>query len=291
MNQKDDLIIGAFAGYDWNQVKYWANSIKLSGFTGHKAVIVMDSDQETVKKLSDEGFMTIVLGELDQSTGRYTAPKTNLAPHVERFFHIWNCLESLEQKPRYVITTDVRDVVFQKNPSEYLDFTLLNPEGFGYEFVAGSESMRYEDEEWGRQNFMQCFGPLFYEKFKNKTIYNVGTFAGTYQMVKEMCLNIFIMSLNKQIPIVDQAVFNFLLYQKVWAQNTLFTTGMDPWCCQAGTVIDPSKIEKHRPKLLDKMPKWNKKTEQIVTHHGDTYIMFHQYDRTPYKEIIEKKYG
>lgn len=291
MNQKDDLIIGAFAGYDWNQVRYWANSIKLSGFKGHKAVIVMDADQATVKKISDEGFTTVVLGELDQSTGRYTAQKTNLAPHVERFFHIWNFLDSLEEKPRNVVVTDVRDVVFQKNPSDYMDVSLLNDNGFGFEFIAGSESMRYQDEEWGRQNFMQCFGPLFYEKFKQNTIYNVGTFAGTYQMVKEMCLNIFVMSLGRQIPIVDQAVFNFLLYQKAWAQNTLFATGLDPWCCQAGTTIDPSKITKHLPLLTEKVPRWNKKNEEICTHHGDPFFLFHQYDRTPYKEVIEKKYG
>ena len=35
-----DLIVGVVDNYDWEKIKYWANSIKQSGFDGYKALIV-----------------------------------------------------------------------------------------------------------------------------------------------------------------------------------------------------------------------------------------------------------
>ena len=32
---KKDLIIGGASGYTWDQLKFWVNSIKKSGFTGY----------------------------------------------------------------------------------------------------------------------------------------------------------------------------------------------------------------------------------------------------------------
>ena len=32
--EKRDLIIGGFSNYDWDKIKYWANSIDISGFRG-----------------------------------------------------------------------------------------------------------------------------------------------------------------------------------------------------------------------------------------------------------------
>ena len=54
-----DLIVGVVDNYDWDKIKYWANSIKKSGFDGYKALIVYNMDSATVKKLTEEDFMLI----------------------------------------------------------------------------------------------------------------------------------------------------------------------------------------------------------------------------------------
>ena len=64
-----DVIIGVVDNYNWDKIKYWANSIKASGFTGHKALIVYNMDAATVAKLEAEQFMLIGAGTYEKEKG------------------------------------------------------------------------------------------------------------------------------------------------------------------------------------------------------------------------------
>ena len=84
-----------------------------------------------------------------------------------------------------VITTDVKDVIFQTNPSEWLERKL------GYNRVnVASESIKYEDEEWGKNNLLKSFGQAIYDEHKENTIYNAGTIAGKVEHMIGLFLNI-----------------------------------------------------------------------------------------------------
>lgn len=117
--QKQDLIIGASTNYDWNKLKYWINSIKMSGFNGDIALILMNCDKETVKKVHDAGV--IIIGFVQDAEGNLKH-QSGMPIHTERFLHIHNFLS--DKIYRYVITTDVKDVIFQRNPIEYLEKNL-----------------------------------------------------------------------------------------------------------------------------------------------------------------------
>ena len=136
-----DLIIGGATNYDWSILKYWVNSINQSGFQGDKVLILMNCDKDTVKKVKDAGF--IVVGFQQDSEGNLVYPNTGRAPHVERFIHIYNYLYQNEY--RFVVTTDVKDVIFQKDPMEYISATLTDDKNLMF----ASESMYYKDEPWG----------------------------------------------------------------------------------------------------------------------------------------------
>jgi hypothetical protein len=221
--------------------------------------------------------------------------------HVERFLHIWNFLRHQEDIG-YVVTTDVRDVVFQKNPVVFLD----SVKSF-YEraFVVGSECIRYKDEPWGRQNLLETFGPAFFDLYKDRIIYNVGVLGGTFEQVRDMCIMIWQMAQNRPIPICDQAVFNFLLWQEPWASVTNFSPmgscgGMDPprvgWAAHCGTVADPQKLPAFEPHLTEKC-------DVDITRNGIVYVfrdlgppfdpvVLHQWDRVPeFRDKVMKRYG
>lgn len=271
-----DLIIGGYSGYDWDKIKYWANSIDQSGFRGYKIVIAISGDDKTVETLVEKNFTVVKVSQ-----------NKNIPIHVERFIHIWNVLNNLQKEftPRYVITTDMKDVVFQTNPTEWLEKNLGEKH-----LVAGSESIRYKDEPWGNQNLYEAFGEWFYNYYRNNTIYNVGTIAGSYPVVRDLCLLIFQMSINRPIPIVDQAVYNFLLWQEPFKSITKFASSEDGWAAQLGTTADPSKIENFKPFLLENTPKMV--DDKVVTSTGKEFALVHQYDRVPeWRGIIEKKYG
>ena len=49
-----DLIIGGASNYNWNQLRYWVNSIKKTGFKGDIVLVVTNMSAETVNKLTEE---------------------------------------------------------------------------------------------------------------------------------------------------------------------------------------------------------------------------------------------
>jgi hypothetical protein len=277
-----DLIIGCSTNYDWSKLKYWVNSINKSGFQGDKVLILMNCDKETVQQVSNAGFSVIAFQQDDNGNLVY---QSQLMVHVERFIHIYNTLKS--QDYRYVITTDVKDVIFQKNPVEWLEQHL--PDGSSEDLVFSSESIRYKDEPWGNQNLLETFGPMIHDHFKNNVIFNVGVLAGRGYAMKSLALNIFLSSINRPIPIVDQSTFNVLISQHPYLKSSMYMTSEDGWACQLGTTADPSKIEQFKPFLVEASPKLE--GDKVVTSEGKEYVIVHQYDRVPeWKKIIEAKY-
>jgi hypothetical protein len=272
MASKKDLIIGAFTNYNYNQLKPWVESIDECGFTGDKAMVVGNASQETIGELIKRDFIIIKMHDIK-------APV-----HVARFLSIYDFLKNTWQNYNHVVTTDVKDVYFQDNPIVWLELNLKNKK-----LVAGSEGIRYKDEPWGNENLMQAYGPYVYERFKYNEIYNVGTIGGVSEYVKDMMFNILFNAINRPIPICDQAVYNVLIQTQPFKDITYFAKQLDGWACQAGTTVDPSKIESFRPHLLEPEPKFE---DGIVkTSLGRRFAIVHQYDRVPaWKEHIKQKY-
>ena len=277
-----DLIIGGASNYDWNILKYWVNSINKSGFQGDKVLILMNCDKDTVKKVSDAGFK--VVGFQQDSQGNLTYPQTGRAPHVERFLHIYNLLSQNEY--RYVVTTDVTDVVFQQNPIDYMEKALTDEKNLMF----ASESMYYKDEPWGNENLFQTFGEFIYSKFKDNEIYNVGVLAGRGHAVRDLICNIFVATQGRPIPICDQSTFNFMISMSPYKETSVYLRSEDAWAAQLGTTGDPTKIEKFRPFLIEPEPKMS--DDVVTTSTGIPFTIVHQYDRIPnWKKILEAKYG
>lgn len=292
-----DLIIGGASNYSWDQLKYWVNSIRKSGFQGDVAIVGTNLKAETIKRLTDEGVLLSLYGKMN-ANGDIEAPNNN-APHVERFFYLWNYLEMAKEQYTHVITTDTRDVVFQTNPSEWLSDNLIT-----HFLVASSEGMRYQNEPWGNQNLYDSFGPFFHEKLKNNFIFNVGTIAGETSAVKGLLSFIFHLSVNRPIPIVDQAVYNFILNQSPFKEDTFFTNNSDGWGIQLGTTLravqsgkgDLGMMFQNNPSKYEAIYEDNQPILQkngiVETTAGKPYVIVHQYDRVNgLKEEIEKIYG
>lgn len=295
-----DLIIGGASNYTWNDLKFWINSIRKSGFNGDVALVGTNLKKETIDKLTSEGIILYLYGTKKEN-GDIESP-TNNAPHVERFFYLWNYLQTTKEQYRYVITTDTRDVIFQKNPSFWLEENLKL-----HSLVCSSEGMRYKNEPWGDQNLRETFGPFFHNLLKNEYIYNVGVLAGEASYIKGLLSHIFHMSVNRPIPIVDQAVFNMLINTEPWKNTTYFTHMSDDWTANLGTTLeavkagsgdlglnmgkDPSKLLQYQLSYEDQQPNISE-NGYVSNASKKQYVIVHQYDRIPsLKEAIHKIYG
>jgi len=206
----------------------------------------------------------------------------NIPIHVLRFLSIYDFLNNHWQEYDYVVTTDVKDVYFQASPFE--DIKRLCE--MGYKLIIASEGLKYKDEPWGNENLYQTYGQYVYDQFKENQIFNVGTFGGTSEYVKDMVFNIFTNATNRPIPIVDQAVFNVLINTQPFKEVVAKTID---WAAELGTTMDPSKIEHFRPNLLCAEPIFE---NGLVKYGTVPYPIVHQYDRVPVlKKFVQEKYG
>jgi len=273
MAQKD-LIIGGCTNYGINQLKPWVLSVNETMPDVDKVMCVGNASSETRNWLLAQGFDIVNM------------PQMNVPIHVLRFLSIYDYLKKNWEKYRYVVTTDVKDVFFQSSPFKWMEDNFINGTD---ELVAGSEGMRYCDEPWGDDNLMKAYGPYVHEQFKNNTIYNVGVLGGTAEYMKDLVFNIFTNATNRPIPIVDQAVFNVLINTQPYKSKIFLAQNKHAWACQAGTMVDPSKIEAFRPFLLEGEPVFEEGVVKTFEHKE--YCIVHQYDRVPeWKKFVQQKY-
>ena len=269
---KKNLIIGGFTNYEINQLKPWV--LSASQIKDNNTDIVLLSgktSQKTIDWLNEQGVITVPMKNI-----------TNLPIHVLRFLHIYDYLKEKYEEYEFVVTTDVKDVYFQTNPFQYIE---TNNDK---KLIVASEGLRYRDEFWGDENLMQSYGPYVYDEFKNNEIYNVGTFGGKSEYVKDMVFNIFTNAINRPIPICDQAVFNVLINTQPFRDVIKYS---NDWACELGTMMDPSKIESFRPNLLFNEPIWKDGQLFVPCTETKLFSIVHQYDRVPeLKKFVQKKY-
>ena len=268
--EKKNLIIGGFTNYGINQLKPWVLSAKeVAGINNDVVLVTGNTTKETIEWL--DGQYVKIVPMLDVP---------NVPIHVLRFLSIYDYLHKHWQEYEYVITTDVKDVYFQTDPFEAL---------IGHKLIIASEGLKYKDEPWGNENLFQAYGPYVYEQFKNNEIFNVGTFGGQSEYVKDMVFHIFTNGINRPIPIVDQAVYNVLINTQPFKDIVSYT---HDWAAELGTVMDPSKIEQFRPNLLFSEPIWKDNQVMIPPMAITPFPIVHQYDRVPFlKKFVQEKYG
>jgi hypothetical protein len=285
---KKDLILGCITNYTFDKVANWVNSIDRSGFDGHKLVIAYNVGFDIVDELTKRNF-TVVTFNRDDANRRFIY-RENFNIVVDRFYHSWKVLNDIEDQVRYVIATDVRDVVFQTNPTQYIN----NRFDSATKIIASSESIRYKNEIWGNNNMKLSF-PFIHEYMSNRVIYNAGVIAGSVEIIKDLFLNIYMICANMPHTILggggpDQAAYNALLTMKNYLELTASMYSRDAWAAQLGTVADPSKINQYRPYLTDHEPIIQ--NGEVFNNEGRKYCIVHQYDRVPnLLSLINAKYG
>lgn len=266
------IIIGAVTHYGIEHIYNWVKSIEKCGFAGEKIMIVYVAGDDLINFLKDNGFIV---------------HRSSLNRHivVQRFLDIYNVLSDLKGEYKYAISTDVKDVIFQYNPVEWLEKNLDDEKLV----IASSECLKYKDEQWGRKNMLLSF-PWHAATMMDKEIYNAGTLAGEFNVFKEFAKKIYDLSLSGNTPQPDQAAVNILTHV-LETKMVRRTTQREGWCTQLGTVMEPVVFERSGKFLLEPQPVWNDVIKKMETSEGVEFALVHQYDRVPtLKQKIDKIY-
>lgn len=298
MKQIKDLIVGAADKYSWNQIRNWIVSIEKSGFEGDVVLLAYRIDDMTLRQCLQHPKMTVIQCTTDSWAKPidHNAKGRDTQSHQMRFFHLWQFLKerctqggfypvSESGFYRYVIVTDVRDVVFQSNPSQWFNQFAVQPDMF-----APSEGIEYQDEPWGKENMLSGFGPYAYEDMKTRRICNVGTIAIHGDIAGHVAMNLYLLGENRYIP-NDQSGFNWFIYHQmnISPETVAVVTEEFAWACQVGTMDDPAKpflwekLKEARPTL---------KADGVYNSLGEKFVIVHQYDRNPaYNAYFNKLFG
>lgn len=262
---KKDLLVGCITKYSKKDIEPWVESINKSGYTGSKMMLVYEVSQEVIDYLKESHF------DVYQS---------NLNQHIilQRFLDLHYILKDIDCDR--IIWTDVKDVVFQTNPSHWLNKNKTKP------IIACSECITFKDDEWAVTNSGTSF-PMEWEWLQNKTSYCAGTIAGDKDYIRDLFINIYRWSLTTSNPgqLSDQAAYNVLINQTQYRDIVQFTPQEDGFATQLGTVL--IKKDHFGAKLLEPTPIVD---DLIRNQKGEPFSIVHQYDRNPSlkTKLIEK---
>jgi len=257
-----DLVISAIANYLPEKIKIYIESLNDSGFNGDKIMICYNLPNETIEYLSANGWEC------------YGAELQG-HPHMKRLIDMWWFLQNDERKWNHIITTDVRDIVWQLNPSNWLSNSLKS------EIIVASECIKNEDEPWAHKNIHEGFGPMFWDSIKQNTVANVGVIAGKYQSVKDLLQLVWMVSQSGDTRhFTDQSALNLIV------NNSLLKDKIEvnsDFAMQVDTLKSDKRFEKQNLTIKDGLV--------INTKDETPYVLVHQYDRNEeLKKLIQNKY-
>jgi hypothetical protein len=281
---KRDLLISLASNLTYEDLKPWVESFSSVNFSAEKVILLFNADKKTIKKLNESDFKIISVSEQNRD-GSLSYNPTATHMNVERFLHFWNFLRTIKDEYRYIISCDSRDIIFQRDPFEWLDIILSR--NADVNFVASAEPCLYKDETfWGAQNFYHSFGPVAFDHIKDRMIYNAGTIAGRASHIADLFASIYFMSINNRVSNPDQAAYNFLLSLEPYKKMTHFSSSEEDFAAQVGILMHPQFDDKR----LEPKPIWD--GEYLYTQNKNRYCIVHQYDRDPnLLSHVNKKYG
>lgn len=262
------IIFGCITKYSPTDIKPYVESIEKSGFKGNKMMLVYDVPQETIDYLKSFGW------DLFGST---------LEEHIiiQRFRDAYKLLENFQNET--IIWTDVKDVIFQKDPTSWIE------KNMNKEILSLSECIKFKDDDWATVNAGTSF-PIEWEWLQNKTSCCAGTIVGKGYALRDLFLEIYHWSKTGSNPgqLADQAAYNILINLNHFKENVQFVKQEEGLATQLGTVL--IKKEQFGDTLLEPTPIIT--DDFVITNQkGEVFPIVHQYDRNrQLKQKVEEKY-
>ena len=258
-------IIGCITKYGVEQIRPFVESIQRSGFTGDKLMLVYEITQDTIEYLNSKGWILI-----------QSEPQQHII--LQRFRDMYQVLHQYETD--VVIWVDVKDIVFQKDPTEWLN------KNMNKDILAFSESLKFGDEEWARLNAGTSF-PMEWEWLQTKEIHCAGTIVGKKEAIRDLFIDIYRWSLTTSNPqqLADQAAYNILIHLHQFKDIVQFVKQQEGFAAQLHLKLKKGGNLPYTEELV------TIDGDEVKNSKGELFTLVHQYDRDEeLKKLIETKY-
>jgi hypothetical protein len=275
-----DLLISAAKDRTWADLDCFVRSVNETGFKGRKVMFVENVPELTAACLVEFGWEVIAV----------TAdPKIHF--QTWRYYPIIEFLRSAQGQFRYVFFSDACDVVWQSDPTIWLE-QIAPRYGFSKGIVAAQEGWKIKDQEINDVWIKRLVPHHEYQRIREEEVLCSGTIQGTAAEVLSLFES---MSgfFGDEMQGIDQGIYNVVLRHSSFripvliAVNCLVTT--------LGIFLAPSDGSKWTiaPPALD----WE--TGQVWSSFSrELFPIVHQYNRRygaldpggAWREVLERRY-
>jgi len=271
--QKKNLILGTITHYKFYVIKPFFSTLRSTGYSGDVALFHSNIPLHTVHRLRQRGVVLIPFESLfphlqpilAKHLIRWADEKRISTLNLVCFRHLlaYCYLKEFGEKYKHVMLTDIRDVIFQKDP---------------FNFSIGEKLCCFLEREGvslGQQPINAQWIELAFDKatlewLSDKPIVCAGITIGPTNLIidyLEKMIDLFMRAPGKGWEVtpsqaIDQAVHNYLVFSKLLTDATLYPN-------DAGPVLTVG--------IEDNVSLNN--SGFIVNKRGDVPNIVHQYDR------------
>ena len=275
-----DLTIAVIRGLEWAALRPYAVSLANTGFAGVKAVFMENTSQEARDRFIDLGFT--VIDRVTPPSKLHPQMPPDWAYGIYRFLPVIEYLREGQDKFRYVIWTDVRDVVFQTDPSAWLEKNLAPSQivvaGLGHAI----KDCPYNDP-WLRAVDLEG-----YERIREMEAVACGTMAGLAKPMLKFFQDMYAgCHAANHMWGTDQGMFNALLRRPPYDKIARIPRSSEGFSAQwfPAKNNDPIVYPGYA------FPVFDKPSGLVLTPEGEPYSIVHLYDRDPaWVNIMRQKY-
>lgn len=296
MKKEKLAIVSACKGYTVEDVRPWVESLTASGFDGKVFIILYAPTTEIAEYFKAQNYHVLLSGE---------DGLTHIA--TQRFADYARLLATEHaQDVDYVLHTDMRDVLFQSNPAEWL--SAADKQHYIY---ASAEGVTYRHEDWNGDGLQTHFGEQAFHEMADIETLCSGVFLGKVDAFVDLCDAMYQLAFWTGDPagFIDQHFYN-LLIRKSFAEVTQVVPSDSPFVANLGTLIAAhanspdwstgprtpyNSYERFRKgtyveNMLVEVPQMI--DGKVCTPSGEPYCIVHQYDRyAPWKEALLESLG
>jgi glycosyltransferase involved in cell wall biosynthesis len=280
----EDAVIGAIKNYDWPAIRPYAVSLSRSGFCGAKLMFVENITEAARAGLSGEGFIVVDFVTPPDVVAEEQRDYLTFGRH--RFKPVIDYIRQHRDRFRYLVWTDVRDLIFQSNPSMWLEAN-LNP----FRVAAAGEGWLTKDEAYNNR-WAKRVSPVDYLWLRDTQVCCSGSFAGESEAMLGIFERIYDMTMasrNVTPDNADQGMFNQIIKTPPYLDVTMVPLMRDGFAATWFPAKDNDLL------LIPEFGKPVFDASDGIVYTPDTHIPFsivHQFDRDPkWRNIMDKKYA
>ena len=278
MDASNDLVISVVKGmYKWSDFEPFVVSLERTGFKGRKVMVIWGGSTQVRENLIRHGFTLVDFTSRRSSYGSFC---------TERFEPALGAIRSLLPDLRYMVWSDWRDVVFQTNPSSWLERNLGESK-----IIGCSECVKIQDEHYNRQWVREAAGCVAYETVKHEEILCAGTLAGEANALYSALYKMYEI-LDETPSKIDQGVLNWVLRITPFKEITRVPRMSEGFCASCNWFLIPGEFTgAGEGAWTDDKPQLTSSGTVCPKGSDQPFCIVHQYDRDArWKTVISGKY-